>query len=86
MRQVADQVISGVPRHDVVSMVYALPALVSEGIGKNVGNFGRVGGTERRDVCYTATLAGKPEHIKNTDHLVSDYWPIMGWRRGSVTP
>jgi hypothetical protein len=54
----ANQVVGGDAGHDVVSMMDAPIAIVPERVGKGIGDFGRVGGTERGQVCPAATLAG----------------------------
>ena len=46
--EVADQPLGGDPGHDIVTMVDPPPAVVSEGVGEGIGDFGRIGAAECR--------------------------------------
>jgi hypothetical protein len=46
LRQVADQVLSGDAGHGAVSVMNAPIAVIPEGVGESIGDFGRVGRTE----------------------------------------
>jgi hypothetical protein len=58
LRQVADQMLSGDAGHGAVSVMNAPIAVIPEGVGESIGDFGRVGRTERRCVCHAGTVAG----------------------------
>jgi hypothetical protein len=44
-RQVADQVFSRDPRHDLISMMNAPISVIPEGVGESIGDCDRIGGT-----------------------------------------